>query len=633
MKAWKRLSAMLLVLVMVLALFASCTNPVTPPEDTTTDAGIRTEEPTDSGTTTSDPTPTDELVFKKEDDKTLNFKIVRPAGISTDSTTVKAAQHISQRLAETFGVTPQLTDDWVQPDSEHDPLAVEILVGATNYNETKAAYNATPYGDYSVKAVGNKLVLVSYSDSYMFDAANALVNLVVSGYNAEKGESTLKVADANISKTCHQQLCAMPVYEGGTFYSYYNAGERLSGQNCDEIIIKKTSLEEFENYKKKVVTEGYTLYTENNIADNHFATFTNSAYTLNAGFYKYDKSVRILIEPLAPAVGLESENVYKTVTTSQITMLGLEYYITSEKKYASNGQSFLIRLADGRFIVVDGGFGTASGINNFVNTLKEQSKEYTTTPTIAAWIITHGHGDHVGIIKQYAALNARGIKVEKILANFMAQSERERSVALKKTSAYKNDSGFEGWSTGSGKADDAIRAAANTFKAELHKVHVGQIYYIADAKMEILYTLESFGPNPCNAFNTTSIIIKMTFGGKTTYLSTGDATGNGMQTAARHFGNYLKSDIVQVAHHGYSTWGNSSGTIEAYTKANATLVLWPQGTHAYKKYLDKDYNKVLFTLSNYKEFYYAGTEGDQIIVELPYVYGQSKITVTRVEST
>ena len=151
--------------------------------------------------------------------------------------------------------------------------------------------------------------------------------------------------------------------------------------------------------------------------------------------------------------------------------------------------------------------------------------------------------------------------------------------------------------------------------------------------MEILFTLESFGPNPCNAFNTTSIIIKMTFGGKTTYLSTGDATGNGMQTAARHFGNYLKSDIVQVAHHGYTTWGNSSGTIEAYTKANATLVLWPQGTHAYKKYLDKDYNKVLFTLSNYKEFYYAGTEGDQIIVELPYVYGQSKITVTRVEST
>ena len=414
---------------------------------------------------------------------------------------------------------------------------------------------------------------------------------------------------------------------GGTFYSYYNAGERLEGMNCDEIIIKNTTAEEFEVYKKKVVTDGYTLYTENTIADNHFATFTNSAYTVNAGFYKYDNTVRLLIEPLAPAVGLESDNKYKTVTTSQITMLGLEYK-KSATEYASNGQSFLIRLADGRFIVVDGGFGTASGINNFVNTLKEQSKEYTTTPTIAAWIITHGHGDHVGMIKSYATINSRGIKVERIIANFMAQSERERSVSLNGSG-----NGWEKWSTGSGKADSHIRAAAKTFNAELHKAHVGQIYYLADAKIEVLYTLESFAPKACNAFNTTSIVMKMTFGGKTTYLSTGDATGNGMQTAARHFGDYIHCDIVQTCHHGYTTWGNDSGMIEAYKKVNATLVLWPQGTHAINNYLGKGYNSVLFSLSNYKEYYHAGVEGDKIIVELPYVYGQSKITVSRVDGS
>ena len=625
MKVWKRLSAMLIVLVMILALFASCTDPVDP-NPGTSEPGTETPGTPTESESTADLTNPDEIVLKKEDEKTLNFKIVRPTGIESNSTTVKAAQHIAASLKDNFGILPTLADDWVQNGAEHDPLTVEILVGATNYNETKAVYNETPYGNYAVRAVGNKLVVASYSDSYLLEAANALINIIGSAYNAETGEAVLKAADVNISKTCHQQLSALPVYVGGTFYSYYNAGERLEGMNCDEIIIKNTTAEEFEVYKKKVVTDGYTLYTENTIADNHFATFTNSAYTVNAGFYKYDNTVRLLIEPLAPAVGLESDNQYKTVTTSQITMLGLEYK-KSATEYASNGQSFLIRLADGRFIVVDGGFGTASGINNFVNTLKEQSKEYTTTPTIAAWIITHGHGDHVGMIKSYATINSRGIKVERIIANFMAQSERERSVSLN------GASGWEKWSTGSGKADSHIRAAAKTFNAELHKAHVGQIYYLADAKIEVLYTLESFAPKACNAFNTTSIVMKMTFGGKTTYLSTGDATGNGMQTAARHFGDYIHCDIVQTCHHGYTTWGNDSGMIEAYKKVNATLVLWPQGTHAINNYLGKGYNSVLFSLSNYKEYYHAGVEGDKIIVELPYVYGQSKITVSRVDGS
>ena len=232
------------------------------------------------------------------------------------------------------------------------------------------------------------------------------------------------------------------------------------------------------------------------------------------------------------------------------------------------------------------------------------------------------------MIKSYATINSRGIKVERIIANFMAQSERERSVSLNGSG-----NGWEKWSTGSGKADSHIRAAAKTFNAELHKAHVGQIYYLADAKIEVLYTLESFAPKACNAFNTTSIVMKMTFGGKTTYLSTGDATGNGMQTAARHFGDYIHCDIVQTCHHGYTTWGNDSGMIEAYKKVNATLVLWPQGTHAINNYLGKGYNSVLFSLSNYKEYYHAGVEGDKIIVELPYVYGQSKITVSRVDGS
>ena len=77
-------------------------------------------------------------------------------------------------------------------------------------------------------------------------------------------------------------------------------------------------------------------------------------------------------------------------------MIGLEYK-KSDGGYASNGLSILMRLADGRFIVVDGGFNRAKDMTMLINRMKEQSAGYadkTGGIKVAAWIITHSHGDH-----------------------------------------------------------------------------------------------------------------------------------------------------------------------------------------------------------------------------------------------
>ena len=113
---------------------------------------------------------------------------------------------------------------------------------------------------------------------------------------------------------------------------------------------------------------------------------------------------------------------------------------------------------------------------------------------------------------------------------------------------------------------------------------------------------------------------------------TGDTTGNGMQTAAKAFGNYLQSDILQVAHHGYSTHGNNSGMIFAYKYVDPATLLWPQGSTPHGNYVDVEYNRVLLSKElggenpNFKEKLVAGLEGEVIICPIPYEVGSAVIT-------
>jgi hypothetical protein len=58
------------------------------------------------------------------------------------------------------------------------------------------------------------------------------------------------------------------------------------------------------------------------------------------------------------------------------------------------GMVYAVRLADGSFIVVDGGMPAYGNADRLYNALKEYSNDE--KPVIAAWLITHGHEDHIG---------------------------------------------------------------------------------------------------------------------------------------------------------------------------------------------------------------------------------------------
>lgn len=595
----KKYFALLLSVLMLMALLCGCGETADVTDTTTADTSV--------DITTTAPVEEAPTELNIVTDGKAVFTLIRDEDADSAGVEVAQARVIMNKVKDLTKANMGLGTDWVKRGSELDSSTYEILVGMTAYPETQEVISSLGYGDWALRVVGNKIVVFGFDSASLSQATAKLAMLLEKGVSEDGKSITLKVEDINQTGTKNEQLNALPGYEGGTFSAYYAAGG-----NCDEIIVRETNLDQYNAYLKKLDAAGFKCYTTNEIAGNHFATYTNDKYTVTAGYYDYETSARLLIEPLAPAVGLKEDNVYTPITTSQITMLGLEY-AKGDGSYASNGLSVLIRLTDGRFVVVDGGFNTGATAKLLMDAMKEQSKEYAkniSDITVAAWIVTHAHGDHYGaLIGQTSAF--KGIKVERILVNFLSEAERQKAI-----SSYSGN-----WSTTEGQDYKNIPVVAKALGAEVHQIHVGQVYYFADLEMEVLYTIESFAPNTCNALNTSSTVTRMTFGGKTTYMSTGDATGYGMEICADMFGDYIQSDIVQVCHHGYTTWGDDAGMIEAYRTVNAPTVLWPQGLHAYPNYKDKAYNKAVFEVPNYKEVYVSGALGDQIVVPLPYTVG------------
>ena len=636
----KRVLLILLSILMVIGAFTACgsdnaptdtsvstttqglNNETMPSDSTTEDIGggetepdlTETEDTTPAGYTPEEGFETLENIIIKEEDGKLNYKVIRPQNSSVASAEVKKSAHIVSSFSDILKVSPELDTDWKR---KNDSDTLEILIGFTDYNETAAVIDEIKYGEYIIKPVGNKIVIMGYTDNAIDKAVTDFLNLCKSNKDAETKSITFTPEELYLKGSVNSALNILPVLGGETEAVYFDSGERVSGSNCDMIVITEASESGYSSYISKMENDGFELYVSTNMGKNKFATYTKNNYVVTIGYFPSEKNIRVTVESGAPLAGLESENKFTKITSSQLSLLG------QEKSGDENGLSELIRLEDGRFIVIDGGHNGADYMSAFVAEIKKQAAEYTDKPVIAAWIITHAHSDHDGLFRAHAKeINKQGITVERLLINGVSsKAEVDKLIAIGAEMTLKG----------------SIMICADNAKAigaEVYKVHTGQVFYLANAKIEVIFTPETLYPDVIHAENTTSLVMKITFtdsetGKQTTFLSTGDATSKSFQNVYKNFKDYIDCDILSMAHHGggvgaKSMYGvPSTHTSNAYTAVSPQLALWPMGSirlmQVYKS--QKDVDDILFALPSMKEVFVAGHIGDVTVVPLPYVVG------------
>ena len=265
--------------------------------------------------------------------------------------------------------------------------------------------------------------------------------------------------------------------------------------------------------------------------------------------------MRILLETAANT-SLPSQNEGYVApaqkVSSTVTQLGQWYVNTATEKdpddfwgnllggtqYATNyntGMGYVIRLEDGSFIIVDGGYETETHAKNLYDVLVKQSEGRDIV--IAAWIFTHAHSDHAGAFKSFTSLYGSEVTVESFIYNFPTDEAAEACGDTPNVDAISN-------------------AMAKYVGAKTVIAHAGQVHRIRNAVVNILYTYDMMMPYKMVDYNATSVVFNVELEGSTV-LFLGDAGGESdnvdgeMSYMMRIYSaETLGADIVQAAHHG-----------------------------------------------------------------------------------
>ena len=121
-------------------------------------------------------------------------------------------------------------------------------------------------------------------------------------------------------------------------------------------------------------------------------------------------------------------------------------------------------------------------------------------------------------------------------------------------------------------------------------------------------------PSKLDYVNSSSMVVRFKVGSQT-ILALADTTHSVSTALQNTYGSYLKSDMVQLAHH-----GTYPGHASLYTKINAQVLFWPSNTsNAKKQYSD---SAVKEALNKAKDIYLA--KGTDITIPLPYTVKNNK---------
>jgi hypothetical protein len=318
-------------------------------------------------------------------------------------------------------------------------------------------------------------------------------------------------------------------------------------------------------------------------------TFSDGKRTIHVYFTYADNTTRLFVGPTSAITLPQSgSSDYKKVTDVQITQLQLDFNTNS------GGMGYCITLEDGSFIMIDSGSPTrkgASANNDHVriwNLLNKLNKREDGKIIIRSWIVTHNHSDHNGVLKNFMEVYGTRVTVE-------AQYE-----CVLPESIYYNSKN------------------PGTSYGRPSTIHTGMKLSMYGVELEFLFTPEDIYPRTLRYFNNASSVFTISANG-TKFTVLGDICDQSSDIISKRYGNYLKSDIVQVAHH-----GNIGATTEIYDLINPSVALWPTSQNLLNNLIDGVGNQRHFEVDYHLH--------EEMNIKEHYTNGEYTVTLTLAEN-
>lgn len=257
------------------------------------------------------------------------------------------------------------------------------------------------------------------------------------------------------------------------------------------------------------------------------------------------------------------------------------------------GMCYIIQCEDGSFFVID-----SAHMNSVMDHIRIHDFMKKLTPAgekirIAGWFFSHAHQDHIVKFMDFINSDYEDYEIGALYYNFPGPD----SYIIKKCLGE----------------EDQITYAEFTELMEKHPelkkvtLHTGDEFKIGELTFKVLVTWEDI-IEPMVHFNDSSTVLMMEVKGQKVFFP-GDAGKLEADFMVKKYGKALKSDILQLAHHGFR-----GGSVELYDLTDAPVVLVPTDQKHYDENVERETSKRAY--EHAKEIYIAGN--GTACLTLPY---------------
>ena len=212
---------------------------------------------------------------------------------------------------------------------------------------------------------------------------------------------------------------------------------------------------------------------------------------------------------------------------------------------------YIIRTKTGKLIVIDGGWVTEENQDQeglFRELCRISGSDH---PVVDAWILTHCHADHISEFIRIGYENYNDITVKNIYLNFPSA---EQAYSLERI-----DELYQRFVT----AYD--RLLGEGAFASHRQAQRGDVIVVDDVVIDILQVMNGSETN----INDTSMVFRVNMDGQS-ILFLGDLAAKSGERLYADWGTKLKSDVVQMAHHGQQGVNEN-----VYQMVDPSICLWP----------------------------------------------------------
>ena len=362
------------------------------------------------------------------------------------------------------------------------------------------------------------------------------------------------------------------------------------GDNTSMYVFEGTDLSFFDKICKNVTASGYSLLSANETEGNVSRTYRRDNL-IHIYFTPSEKKTRLICDCFSDDLPAQPEK--RGDTPPSFIQFEVDHSLID------CGMCYIAVCDDGSFILLDSPHWYSVNddirIIGFLEKLSGGKK-----PRVSAWLFSHAHEDHIGKFNSLLEFYSERADIEAVIFNFTSPS-------------YENIGYESNVVSGTEKFRSLLEEHAEIKKI---KPHTGMKFQIRNYTFTVLCTHEDVFPQKITDFNDTSTVYLAECEG-TRIMLPGDASALSDRVLLGRYREALKSDIMQISHHGHS--GLSP---EFYRRAGAECALFPVTQIKFDEEYDRqESNRTAIELA--REYYIASN--GTVEIPLPYSPGNVKL--------